>query len=330
MTYRLSIMVVLILASPMAHATGGAPAQGTLFAGQGLDWQRTATETQVFSHLSGTPFPLPVQTYHVNAAIVTLITACTSLSSQVGRCQASVLLDAPKHQPSKFCGQWLDPKNPIRMTLYALSGAVDNQGLFRSQAGHVTFACGLTTQRRHPDEDEWSALGALGKCMDWPNENGGYGYPPTGLPGGSNALFESCIRMVRGDYCGDGVSHTKDGTMIDPYLTSSLPKHIVLPAFILEANWNPAGAICIVHARYVSLPPACQDKFVQSLDVLAKPQRSDAGVTGMRGSDYWCRKLSFKIEENCTQGDRNTCPWFKDVKTALTEGFLMNDSLLQP
>ena len=129
-----------------------------------------------------------------------------------------------------------------------------------------------------------------------------------------------------------GVNHTKDGTLIDPYLPSSLVKHVVQPAFMLEANWNEFGAICIIHARYVSLSRACQDKFNVPLDVVAKAQRSDAGVvTGMRGSDYWCRNVKIPIEPNCPASDHpRECPWFAGVRAALSLGFLLNDSLLQP
>ena len=345
-TYAVAVAVLCLLSSE-ANAVGGGNTQGTLFAGQGLDWQRTATETQLFWHLEKVSFPPPPGKYEVNSASVH-VTKCTPLSGPVARCETEVKLRPGHPATSQFCGQWLSDTKAVTVSLYAFFGWVSPLGDFVFQTASnapapkvpppyappknpaITFACGLSTPGKIV-EWEWAALGALGKCMDWPNDSGPpYGYPPSS---GSTDLFESCIRMVRGDYCGDGVSHTKDATLIDPYRTSFLLQHTVQPAFLLEANWSPVGALCIVHTRYVALPAACQDKFPVALDVLAKPQRTDAGVTGMRGSDYWCRKgVVGPLEQNCVTGGGppQPCPWFKQVRTALQQGLLLNDSLLQP
>ena len=332
---------LLMLGAGNALAAGGGTAQGTLFAGQGLDWQRTGTEAQPFNEGVKVPnWPPAAGTYVVNAARITLGTACNPVSARVATCVADVTLKAVS-TPSMLCGRWLSDK-PMPQRLYALNGRVMKDGSFAWQPPgpppprEVTFACAAANPA-HITEEEWGGMGALGKCLDWPLGGGAFGFPPTSS---SADEFEACIRMVRADYCGDGVSHTKDGTLIDPYRATAFPTHVPLPAFILEANWDPKGAVCIIHARYVSLPPACQAKFTSAIGVLAEPGFTDAGVTGMRGSDYWCRSVTLNqmCEPDCAnecQGKQQTgkhrCPWFKQVRDALTTGgLLMDDSLIQP
>lgn len=93
------------------------------------------------------------------------------------------------------------------------------------------------------------ASGAVGKCVR-------FGYKPwaRGPHGEDLAPYHAaCVRMVRADYCGDGVAHTKNGTSIDLY------DHIGVQRdedrnndqeFPLEAGWSPQGAVCLAHTRW--------------------------------------------------------------------------------
>ncbi len=82
------------------------------------------------------------------------------------------------------------------------------------------------------------ASGAVGKAPTW-------GYKPWEL---GIADFEAMVRMVRADYCGDGVSWTTPGRAvtiqdvwgINTFASSAGPT---------EAIWGPAGALCIGQAR---------------------------------------------------------------------------------
>jgi hypothetical protein len=86
--------------------------------------------------------------------------------------------------------------------------------------------------------------GALGKCVR-------FGYPPwDGADGGpSLEVYNACIRMVRADYCGDGVATTKDGQLIDIYDDLGRQKHENEPAMDFEAGWTAEGAVCVRHVR---------------------------------------------------------------------------------
>ena len=87
--------------------------------------------------------------------------------------------------------------------------------------------------------------GAIGKCVR-------LGYKPwKRLPDGT-ALWDhhqACVRMMRADYCGDGQSFTRDGTLIDLYDRLGLQKDEPAPGMRFEAGWGKDGAICVARAR---------------------------------------------------------------------------------
>ncbi|MCC5642173.1 hypothetical protein LC607_04165 [Nostoc sp. CHAB 5824] len=79
----------------------------------------------------------------------------------------------------------------------ALQGSWDNTGAYQLGKKLVTFSC---------------TNGALAKCIR-------FGYKPWKTFNGRSLqdYHQACVRMVRADYCGDGTSHTHDGTLINFY-----------------------------------------------------------------------------------------------------------------
>jgi hypothetical protein len=65
--------------------------------------------------------------------------------------------------------------------------------------------------------------------------------------GDSNELA-SCVRLLRADYCGTGVSYTVDGTLLNLYDKSGVQTDT--EAWDIEAEWAPGGARCITNAGY--------------------------------------------------------------------------------
>jgi hypothetical protein len=123
-----------------------------------------------------------------------------------------------------------------------LSAAIPAQGSWgwdgvRKEAppGAFTFAC---------------TNGAIGKCMRW-------GYKPWKSAGGISLdqHHGACVRMVRADYCGDGRSHTVNGTPIDVYdrLGIQKPEASASESEELEAAWGPDGA------TYLRVPQLSDD-----------------------------------------------------------------------
>jgi hypothetical protein len=89
--------------------------------------------------------------------------------------------------------------------------------------------------------------GAQGKCVR-------LGYPPwkRAHDGGSMRRYhDACVRMLRADYCGDGRSWTRDGTLIDLWDDDGIQKPDTLgdPAFSFEAGWGSEGAVCVARTR---------------------------------------------------------------------------------
>src|SRR5262249_30101393 len=82
-----------------------------------------------------------------------------------------------------------------------LAAIWDERGNRSVTSGMFTFGC---------------TTGVIAKCYRW-------GYRPwvTGY-GDLAAMHWTCTRMARGDYCGDGVSHTHERTAINAWDT--LPK----------------------------------------------------------------------------------------------------------
>jgi ADYC domain len=89
--------------------------------------------------------------------------------------------------------------------------------------------------------------GAQGKCVR-------FGYHPwEGAPDGRSMreYYDACVRMVRADYCGDGRSWTRDGTIIDMWDDQGIQKSDTQndPTFSFEAGWKPEGAVCVARTR---------------------------------------------------------------------------------
>ncbi len=99
---------------------------------------------------------------------------------------------------------------------------------------------------REPGRFEMTCTGgAYGKCVRW-------GYKPWK----SQAMWDrhqACTRLVRADYCGDGVGHTRNGTPIDIYDFDGIQQDESAPGMSFEAAWGTDGAVCVRHTRLIDL-----------------------------------------------------------------------------
>lgn len=107
---------------------------------------------------------------------------------------------------------------------------------YTSSSTKFTFACRART---------------IAKCVE-------LGYKT--FKGRTNQMT-SCVRLLRGDYCGTGVAYTVDGTTVNLY--DNIGVQTDTQAWYPEAEWTPAGARCVNSnnaARYnlaLSKDPKC-------------------------------------------------------------------------
>ncbi len=126
-----------------------------------------------------------------------------------------------------------------------LHGQWDATGAYLDDPSLITFAC---------------TSGVLAKCVRW-------GYKPwKNLKGESlRPYHQTCVRMARADYCGDGESHTRDGTVIDVYDLIGIQKPSGDAQMVFEAGWDEHGATYLNHARWFEsveeIARACPGKF---------------------------------------------------------------------
>src|SRR5262245_11189473 len=114
---------------------------------------------------------------------------------------------------------------------FPLAGRSDPAGILSSSDGSV-FELACTS-------------GAQGKCAR-------LGYAPwRRAPDGRSMLdsYNACVRLLRGDYCGDGRPFTRDGTLVDIYDRLGIHSSDDDPSLTFEAAWDPKGAVCVAHTR---------------------------------------------------------------------------------
>lgn len=159
---------------------------------------------------------------------------------------------------SGFCEP--DPAGDERVVLYP--GYLDDAGRYVADPDRFSMSC---------------VSGVEAKCLRW-------GYAPwrsapfSGEPLGK--YFESCIRLARADYCGDGRPNTRDGTLIDVYDRVGVQQaENQAGELSFEAGWNRDGAVCVAHTR---VPESL------SLTDLAKR------CSGLGGSAQYCTEEEAK------------------------------------
>jgi hypothetical protein len=115
-------------------------------------------------------------------------------------------------------------------------------GSWTSDRRHLRGSSGFTVT---------CASSAIGKCVR-------FGYKPWREVQGVSLwdYRQACVRMVTADYGGDGVGHTRDGTVIDPFDRLGIQRPERDPGghnLELEAAWGPDGAICVRRTRIPEL-----------------------------------------------------------------------------
>jgi len=143
--------------------------------------------------------------------------------------------------PAPLCGVADDGAPVLAIPLrgaWDASAGTPTGGAHTDAPGTFTFAC-----RGY----------ALAKCVE-------LGYAPwrsvteCRAPGDCHQLslaplHQACTRMLRADYCGDGTSTTRDGTLVDVWDAHGLQTDDA-STWALEAEWGLGGATCVLDTRW--------------------------------------------------------------------------------
>jgi len=137
---------------------------------------------------------------------------------------------------------------------------------------------------------------ALAKCIEW-------GYPRWNSWQESNGqstqsvpfqyFHDACVRMVRADYCGDGVPHTIDGTTIDLWDAAGIQTQTPGVGYMAEAEWSPSGATCIKRPRYAVMGGASVEQYIQTHCPSRWAATSSACMGGASGGSQFFTQNGF-------------------------------------
>lgn len=132
-----------------------------------------------------------------------------------------------------------------------------SEGVFEAAcldgAGNPTDAIALRnvwdpstgTRQQLSDAITWACRGAaLAKAIEW-------GYIPWESAAMEDA-HQAAVRMIRADYCGDGVHHTSNGNPIDVSDIYNIQRPDT--TWDIEAKWGPNGAVCLNTPRKLYHP----------------------------------------------------------------------------
>jgi ADYC domain len=90
---------------------------------------------------------------------------------------------------------------------------------------------------------------------------------------------QACTRLIRADYCGDGRSHTREGTpveIIDRLGEAEEPG----TGLAFEAGWTPEGASCVARHR---LPGGSADAVAAACPARLKGRAGPAASCTLAG-----------------------------------------------
>lgn len=145
---------------------------------------------------------------------------------------------------------------------------------------------------KHLDNQEVTIActsGVLAKCVRW-------GYKPWKTLQGISLreYHQACTRMARADYCGNGISHTQDGTAIDLYDRLGIQQKTEDSGMVFEAAWGTDGAVFIDRPRYsetlVQIKQDCPEKIALEHQSLTKAEIQQQIPTALIFNDSFFRR----------------------------------------
>lgn len=153
------------------------------------------------------------------------------------RIDSAIQDPAPNADVWRYQVQVLDPTGTWQELCPSAPG-----GLAVAVNGRWNYAFGTPGGGSKIDDPAVFTFGCQGaaieKCVAW-------GYKPWATVNGTpiEPYHSACVRLVRADYCGDGVSHTTNGRWINLYDGLGIQQDT--ESWIFEAEWDANGARCL-------------------------------------------------------------------------------------
>lgn len=258
----------LLFRMPSTTGTGGGAGNGTVF------------NTNVIDQESVSELRQPIGVEHQGAALMTVVLAGGQTVEHfevvggdvVAHTKQGEVFAGPQLVDSKwwvvagepFVGEWvrlvdrqtIDGWPHYRFAEDGYSGSTcvssDGPGYARLLPG---FTLDEATGQVEPLTDNTYVActhGATGKAAGW-------GYYDLAMDLDDLEIFEVAIRMIRADYCYDGVSHTIAGVplLIEDAWAVNLQGLDEGEERAIEAVWGESGLLCRGSGRLAAIPAAC-------------------------------------------------------------------------
>jgi hypothetical protein len=139
--------------------------------------------------------------------------------------------------PDGAAGKWrpmCEPDAEGQRLGFGLAGRTSPDGEFVPDPGAVRLTC---------------TSGALAKCIRY-----GFRYwDARGARPDLTTTYQACVRMIRADYCGDGVPATRAGMVVDIWDVARIKHAPPSTGRSFEAGWTPKGAVCVHHTRVADI-----------------------------------------------------------------------------
>jgi hypothetical protein len=251
-------------------------------------------ETLERLHFTGTFPPQPGAVLHAVEACgkalrpTVIVRSCQSIPELPGAqgavtCQVDVK-DVPGICKFKPFNAILDPDPVHHRGVTIVRGFWDATAAWHDEPGVVTLSCDAKSNGLDVQQFEASD-GAITKCVRT------FLLDPTAF----NDAFQACVRMVRADYCGDGMPHTFLGTEVGvstPHDPMTVPECTQHGCF--EASWSKNGAVCIARTRW-SGPgmglDACQLQFAPAGGMACRGNPAE-GIVFSRSEQHVCNQFA--------------------------------------
>lgn len=166
----------------------------------------------------------------------------------------------------------------------ALAGTWDQTGRRTDLPGKLTFAC---------------TRGTIAKCTRWGYRPFGNGTDSGGTSQAMAPYHQACIRAATADYCANGTSFTKDGTLVDIYdyqphqpgTYGFVPRTLSAvyqssTALVWESSFDRHGATELDFTRYAELG-SLYNTCPNTISLGTAPQPGEYHIPAMRDPQTW-------------------------------------------